>query len=251
MKIDADLSQIMPAGWKYRTGIRRQSDTASGVETAPPGNSLISRDPGRFPVRVQGADNKITEALSIAQMAHSVLQQAMVITSRLRNIAMEAMSSKKVNYEELAALTTRMQSTLGKYADRYATVVIPPDIRNIPSGKAVSPAADRNRTVDINEEVNMLRDTLADAARGNAGNLTRIDGIASRMNDTSALLGEWIEVLSREGQKIADGYTQRIQPGGPGDHVSVIKNLIGKDSNAALLAQGNLSRGRAAALLHE
>jgi hypothetical protein len=200
--------------------------------------------------RRSGSNNRLTEALSIAQMAVSVLNSAIVISSRLRNIAQDALAHRKVNYAELTAAGAQLNATLGEFANRYSVLVIPPPIQS-----ALRQGSNASMRFDSDHEALPLRDYAASITRA-------ISGVSEgRMPDASSI-EETMGLMQRKAERIGvlvDVMVREGMPPGLGSGVPVnISRMAGEasagipvDFKTALSAQGNLRREHIAALLGE
>lgn len=246
MKIVADLSRVVPGRTSPSSIVRPQGrpDALAGGAPSSRGGHLAGMD------RRSGANNRLMEALSIAQMAVSVLNNAIVISSRLRNIAQDALAHRKVNYAELTAAGAQLNSTLGEFANRYSVLVIPPPIQG-----ATREGNNASIRFDSDREPLPLRDYAASITRaisgvgeGRAPDLKAIEGAMELMQQKAERIGVMIDVMTREGMPPRLG---SIMPADVSRMAGEASARIPVDFNTALSAQGNLRREHIAALLGE
>ncbi|TAL36642.1 MAG: hypothetical protein EPN93_07400 [Spirochaetes bacterium] len=219
MKITTDFSQVVPGrGNAFRISLQGSAAPAS------PGQ--------RREVFQAGGTRSMTEALSIAQMAQVVVQKAMEISARLRTIAMDAMTSNRVNAEELKTVNAQIQSALGAYSNRFDTAVIPPQVQS-------------RGTVDLREELNVLSTQAINLSENRGVDTAALERASDSIERKAAALGEINRTLgARTGAAQVDTGTVRgevVRTGG----------RIAQDHETALRAQGNVSREKAAVLLRD
>jgi len=220
---------------------RRNASVQAGMGAAvkPSGPSLAWVSESR------AGEHGVSEALSIAQMAQNVLQKAIEISSRLRNMAIDAMSARPVDYREIAVASAELSAAMGEYADRFGTQAGPPP--------AVGPTYGAEGVRPENENIaSTLREISSfamDLGEGREVELSRIESLGYRLEIGLAQNERTVAELTRQGLDMARKYARIGETSEAGDLRTALVEAIGRDSKTALLAQGNISRDTAAVLL--
>ncbi|MCU0843463.1 MAG: hypothetical protein MUC76_00880 [Spirochaetes bacterium] len=244
MKINADVIKLAVESRTIASPGARRNNTAEPASIPaekPPDPSL------RWISDRQSGERRMVEALSIAQMAQNVLQRAVEISSRLRNMAMDAMASRRVDYAGIAGVSAELSAALGEYAEKFGMAMLPvAALDPQPEGgteRAKAPHAGIGAA---------LREMSEYAANMNAGMIVdtaRFDGLLTRLQDGFAATEKTVALLTRRGLDMAREYA----PGGAEGELAgvrtVVQESINRDSNAALIAQGNINRETIAGLL--
>lgn len=212
---------------------------------------------GRFasPELKEGNPQRLSEsgfsrALILEQMARHLVQKAVEVALRLKNMANDAISSREADYSEIAAVNRELRATLGPYADRLNMQVIAPSDKSV-----ITTGSEKSR--------------IGDAYMAAARDLLRLEGYASRVLSGEKLQSSEISQVSGsllEISKELDGNMGRQETVGMGgslieklrmtsglnDVGAVISDTGGRITAAAgdaLRAQGHLSHSTVKALL--
>ncbi|MBN2158147.1 MAG: hypothetical protein JW807_02040 [Spirochaetes bacterium] len=185
-----------------------------------------------------GVKRSLGEALSIAQMSQNIIQQAISISSRLKSIASEAISTGKVDSAALNEVMATMRNTLGDFGRGIAAplrsyAAPPPKIVEMP---------------DLRAEIRSLNDISADIRAGNYSQRGRIDAIQRALNEKMTAFKhseEKITNLMRETGAGAIGIG-RITGN---ELASMARSVIVNNPGTALAAQGNISPSAADRLM--
>lgn len=193
----------------------------------------------------RAGEHSVSEALSIAQMAQHVLQKAMEISSRLRNMAMDAMAARPVDYREIAAASAELSAAMGEYAGRFGAEALPPAAIGPKYGaEGVRPASE-----NLGAAIKEISSFASDLGEGRAVELSRIESLRSRLENGLAENERAVTGLTKQGLDMAREYTGVGGTSEAGGLRIALLEAIGRDSKTALLAQGNISRDTAAVLL--
>jgi len=176
-------------------------------------------------------DRSLADALSIAQVSASLVQKAIVVSSRLRNIAAEALASGRIDTAALEETVSQIPADLERFSD-----VMPGHPRvNMDAGTA--------RTVNVSD---ILAETAGVAENIRQGNIPG-EEIFNRLDDN-------LVARQRDLGEVAAGLENRIGARGPvfkdvtpNLTGSTVETIIGKPGDA-LAAQGNVIAENAAAL---
>lgn len=243
MKINTDMIKL---------GVESRVLANPGVRRGNPGASAPVIDdrraePGpRWPSDGQAGERRITEALSIAQMAQHVLQRAVEISSRLRNMAMEAMASRRVDYEGIAAISAELSATLGEYAGKFGSSALPVAALNPqPGGDLEGMKALRT---EISAAFREMSAYAAEMKEGGAVDASRLDALRTRMENRFTDTEKTVALLTRKGLDMAREYATGSADAALAEMGARLRESIGLDAGAALAAQGNIKREAVAAL---
>jgi len=217
----------MPAKPRQDTG--RQSNVQNAVNAPRPAGLDALRD----------VEARLTEALSISQMAQSIINRAMAVSNRLKNLAMEAMVSGGVRYEDIAEAGAQLKSSLREYSERFTL-----------SEPSLTPPAP---LTNLNDAGRSVRNTTA----GELEVLERIEGAfrSDRLPkpedmdilgknlelERDRLVGE-VDMLTGEGKSLLEGYRTTIAEGNAFRTTSDTGTMIITNMDTALIAQGNINR---------
>ncbi len=222
MKITTDFTQVVPGrGSALRTSL------LGGPAPRTPG--------ARNAAAQTGGSRGMTEALSIAQMAQVVVQKALEISSRLKNMAMDAMTTNKVNFDELKNIGAQLQSSLGAYSGRFDTAIIPP---------AVQVRAARPDT-SLRDNLTVLSEQAARLEGDRAVDTGALARVSASLEQKSRAIGETIQSLAGRA-----GMSHLSAESAPRETTRTAAGIV-QDFQRALMAQGNISRENAAVLLRD
>lgn len=241
MKIVADLSRVIPGRISLSSVLSPRERLETQASQGYSSRGEISRGPS-------GANNRFMEALSIAQMAQNVLNNAIVISSRLRNIAQEALAHRKINYEELATAGAQLNSTLGEFANRYSALIIPPPIQSAlkeGNGAAFQRVSDRE-PLPLREYAALINNAIGGIREGGMPDVKALEEAMGLMQQNADRVRVLIDVMTRADLVAEPAYGM---PGGTARTVREASAGITGDFNTALAAQGNLRREHVAVLL--
>ncbi len=246
MKIVADLSRVIPGRISLSSVLKHREQPMTQVSSEYSSRGGISRGL----VGPSGANNRLTEALSIAQMAQSVLNNAIVISSRLRNIAQQALAHRRINYEELTAAGAELNSTLGEFANRYSVLIIPPPIQSaLKEGNGAAFQRDSDREpLPLREYAALINNAIGGIREGGRPDVKAIEEAIGSMQQKADWVRVLVDIMTRAYP--APGLGSEM-PGGTARTAREASTGITGDFNTALSAQGNLRREHVAALLSE
>jgi hypothetical protein len=196
------------------------------------------------------AGSGLTRALVLEQMARHLVQKAVEVALRLKNMANDALSSREFDYSEIAAVNRELRATLGPYADRLNIQVMAP--------------AEKSVVANGSGKQRIGSDYMAAAKE-----LMRLEGYASRMlsgekmqsSEISRVSSSLLEIsreldgnMGRQGTVVMGGslVDTLLVTSGSKDVVAAISDTRGRITAAAgdaLRAQGNLSHSTVKALL--
>jgi len=198
----------------------------------------------------RSSESGFTRALVLEQMARHLVQKAVEVALRLKNMANDAISSREADYSEIAAVNRELRATLGPYADRLNMQVMAPSDKSVIATGSEKPS-------------------IGEAYKAAVRNLLRLEGYASRVLSGEKLQSTEFSQVSSSLLEIAkelDGNMGRQETVGMGgslfekfrvtsglnDVGAVISDTSARITAAAgdaLRAQGHLSHTTVKALL--
>jgi hypothetical protein len=222
MKITTDFTQVVPG----RGSALRTSLLGSPAPRTPEVRNAAAQ---------AGGSRGMTEALSIAQMAQVVVQKAMEISSRLKSMAMDAMTTNKVNFDELKNIGAQLQSSLGAYSGRFDTVIIPPAVQ------VRTPRADAS----LRDDFTILSEQASRLAGNRAADTGALARVAVSIEQKSRAIDEAVQSLAARA-----GMSRLSEESAPRETARAAAGIV-QNFESALKAQGNISRENAAVLLRD
>lgn len=180
-------------------------------------------------------EHSLADALTIAQVSASLVQKAMVVSSRLRNIAAEALASGRIDATALQETVSQIPEDLTRYGERYQS---PPQVPVEPAPVAPPPRD------DLAEVMGRIRETAGSMEGGNIPEGITFDEIDRSLGTADRAVK--MEVNSYEAEIFqATGVSLReVSPPMP---ESVALSIAGAPEKA-LAAQGNIVPEAAAVL---
>ena len=140
MKITTDVNDIFPQ--RVNTSSFKRNIKITSQVSANRAN--ISNTLRHSISSMASRERSLNDALSIAHMSQSIIQKAMNISSKLRSIALNAMSTGRVNIPELNQALTEIDFSMREYGE-----------------KIVAPAQSfRSRPVVIEDTPNINKDLV-------------------------------------------------------------------------------------------
>jgi hypothetical protein len=190
MRITADMNSVIPGGINVNQSVRVLNRNAKRRSAPVPTsqniqNSLVSR---------LQRERTLGDALSIAQMSHSVIQKAMNVTSRLRSLASQAFSGSSVNADDLNQVLSQIDNLIGEYGE---SVSIPA----VTGGEGAG-----SRMEAVIENLKSTRETAGSMDRGNNYNLEVINSQFRRLSGMEGGAAREIEGIKESMNKIVSEY---------------------------------------------
>ncbi len=221
-----------------------QKTVAAGKGTAARGGQAPAAGGAQMPGAEgnRSAMRNVSEALTIAHTAKTIINQALSISSQLQNIAQQAIATGGVDRSEVGRTVAEINTTMSQAAGRPVIAVIPP-------------AMEGGNREPVRMEIPSARDEL------NAmGRLAGTIDTGGTLGDGT--LGEVRNSLSRKAAAVDDiiASVERSVPGaaagaaieGPAAAQRTAASLAGMISanpGGAMSAQGNIRQENAAGLL--
>jgi len=229
MKITSDINEFTYARLK-QTQVKNRPPK---INSASPRNKSVN--PGIIKTISAGNLNERTlvQALSIAQMSRALINKAMIISSRLQNIAAEAITTGRINQPELETAMSEMQSSVVEFGEKITTPAPTPAA----SAGIPEPAAEIEQFKKITEKMKT----------GKIPEENVISELKENMNKKNAATNRLIANLQKNLGDIASEY-----PGLKTDHNRLIDKTSDKiiyDDQTAIAAQGNINSGSVKKLL--
>jgi len=238
VKINSDIARIAVESRTVSSPAARPNAPAS--ETAGYSGTREGLPP-RWVADRRTDERRVSEALSIAQMAQHVLQRAVEISSRLRNMAIDAMAARRVDYREIAVVSAELSAAMGEYAAKFGSGTLPAVIAGMEDWKAGGEG--------LGLALREISSHAREAGEGRAVDLSRVDDLRRRIELGFSENERAVERLTRRGLEMARDYLPVGEVGDAGGIRMALTEAIGRDSRRALLAQGNIERDSAHLLL--
>jgi hypothetical protein len=190
MRITADMNSVIPGGINVNQSVRVLNRNAKRRSAPVPTsqniqNSLVSR---------LQRERTLGDALSIAQMSHSVIQKAMNVTSRLRSLASQAFSGSSVNADDLNQVLSQIDNLIGEYGE---SVSIPA----VTGGEGAG-----SRMEAVLENLKSTREIAGSMDRGNNYNSEVINSHFRRLSGMEGGAAREIEGIKESMNKIVSEY---------------------------------------------
>jgi hypothetical protein len=175
-------------------------------------------------------ERSLNDALNIAQISQSLLQKAMTVSSRLRNIAEQTIVTGRTDHDELRSTIADIQASM----QHYGEVVAPPPV-SVTGGGQIPPMPQVMRDV---RQVVAAVDQLGTGTVPDAG---AMDGLNASLQSQSVEAGHAVADIQGRLQGVVGSYPL------PADFnaasaVPATSDLIVMNPAPALGVQGNLNR---------
>jgi hypothetical protein len=218
MKITTDLSQVLST--RPQAQIPRSPQIAS------------ARQQEQMQVRIDQSitdrltmERSLNDAMSITQMSHTLLQKAMVVSSRLRSVAEQTIVSGRTDSGELQTAMAEIQGAMQQYGERIA-----------------APA------VQAQEGVQRVIAAAGAYQAGTAPGTQELNAIDRQLSGGLAETGRTVEQLQERLQALARSLPEPegFNPGSAGPETA---RMITENGTLALNVQGHISREATARLI--
>jgi len=229
MKVQPDINDIIPKGIKPGKPAARPSvNTANSINSKK--NRLMDQHLQQSILSRLNMERTLGDALSIAQVSRSLIQKAMEVSSRLRNIAASAMTSGNIDTEELDNAMSDISSSMGRFGESVTAPV-----------HTFKDADERSFRIDsVDREMGRVKDLAGKMAEGNIPSSREFDLAASDLTEKNEALGLTIDRIRESMVTVAGQYGDNSGS----DIDAVVGGLvkdIGSNPESALMAQGNIS----------
>jgi hypothetical protein len=190
MRITADVSSVIPGGINLKQSASALNRNVRLRKQPVPSSQNIQNS---LHSRLQ-RERRLGDALSIAQMSHSVIQKAMNVTSRLRSIASQAFSGGSINRADINQAVSQIDNLIGEYGE---SVSVPAVTGSQGTGAGVT---------DVIENLKKTKESAAGMNRDNSYNTEVINSHLERLSEMEKASGNKIKVLKESMNKILAGY---------------------------------------------
>jgi hypothetical protein len=228
MKIRTDVSDQV-----YLKGYERAPQRApSKVSESMRSDRLVDPQVLQSITSRLNKEKVLGDALTIAQMSQNVLQKAMIASLQLKSLAMQAVTSGKINTEELASTVSQINSSLGDYGTTIAPPVTTP-IQQNPEVPKMPP---------IEQEIVAVKRIADDFQRGKIpedGSIDQTIGNIKNKTDTyNYLAGVVADSMNRISREYATENSLNYRSLAGASAEMIIQN-----PGASLATQGNIRHG--------
>ena len=227
-----------------KTDVRNISFSKAPVtrNTVDISTTAKNRQPDSIPLKDINSrlriERSLGDALSIAQMSQNVIQRAMAVSLRLKNIASTAIASGNVNTQALNEALSDIRSTLSNFGEQVPN---PVQLYTIPSAKIVE-------MPDIRSEMKSIRDITNNLENGNYAQASRIESVYGALNDKLKAFRVTEDNINALMKDMTAGYIPNDRARS-GELTSHLKAVIVANPEYALAAQGNINHNAAGRLM--
>ena len=227
MKVTMDVPGAMPQPGPR--AIPQRPVNSGAVQSVPLSSNQTTIQQQNMIVSQLSRERALSDALAIAQMSRSIVQRAIEVSSRLRNIAGQAMNTGRV---DMVSLQTAISQIPEGLREMGKGVTIP--MEAISSSAGYNPDA-----VNAGPEIAQLENMSQNMAGGNVPGLPEFDSVQEKLADRGRDIEKLVGVIQNEMKEISGGYgeTTAVTP----DTVINTGRSITDKPVLALIAQGNLS----------
>ncbi len=234
MRIYADLHGVITA--------RKDSNIKSeSIRSNPDKRGYSARNPDSHSIIARTShirkERQLIDALSIAQIAQSLILKAITISSRLRNISHEAIITAKIDTQEFDSAISEINASLRGINNIYTSPVL----------RAYSDITNEDTTANahsvlpnIRNEMDLLLDLTSKPGIPDKNAIEKIDGIIGSLQKKS----EKIAVLSLAENKPSisapSKYDNSRNAQVSQNTVKKVSSQIISNPERALAAQGNI-----------
>jgi len=233
MKVQPDINDIIPKGIKSgKPAVKPSANTSNSINSKK--NRLMDQHLQQSILSRLNMERTLGDALSIAQVSRSLIQKAMEVSSRLRNIAASAMTTGNIDTDELDNAMADISSSMGRFGESVTAPV-----------HTFKDADDRSFRIDsVDREMGVIKDLAGKMAEGNIPPMREFDLAESDLTEKNEALGLTIDRISDSMVTVAGQYGNNS-----GNDIDAVVGGLVKDivssPEAALLAQGNISHDAA------
>ena len=219
MKIGSDIPDRIPKNFKNLNSTKNKSFNRKIQESSQNLNQTLGS-------RIS-SNRSIGDALTLARISQSLIQKAIIISSRLQNLASEAITTGKVDTEEVDLAVNEINSSISTYGNEIATPVTTitdssPNIEPLP---------------EFRSDMENLKDEAVKIQNNEKPDIETIDAITENLITKSKQIGDTTNIIFREAA------ATDIKPNNYSDVENVVINtteLINGSGTEALISQGNI-----------
>jgi hypothetical protein len=212
---------------------RNAADVSQTVKNRQPDSTPLKDINNRLRI-----DRSLGDALSIAQMSQNIIQRAMAVSLRLKNIASTAIASGNVNTQALSEALSDIRSALSNFGEQVPN---PVQLYTIPSAKNVE-------MPEIRGEMKSIRDITHNLENGNYAQAGRIESVYGALNDKLKAFRATEDKITALMKEMTAGYASNDRAHS-GELASHVKAVIIANPEYALAAQGNINHDAAGRLM--
>ncbi|MCP4761358.1 MAG: hypothetical protein GY870_06225 [archaeon] len=243
MRIEMNIEGVIPA--------KKQDETPSpelrrfpGKETITDNTYLKQSNPI---IQNQSHARSLIDAMVISQMAQSLVHKAIQISSRLKNVAMEAITSGKTKGDELRIALSETRNSFNKMNESFIPAVTD-------FSTAYSPEVQQGKRITIElpqlkKEVDLLNEFENELSSGIKPDLNKIEIISNSLQEKTSSIDTTINQLGISLGTENKDYNESFNTDYP-DLVKKMKSQILEIPDNAFISQGNLNPEMAKSLFH-
>jgi len=232
MKIRTDVEQIL----QNRPPVTFVK-TQQNIINSQPMQTAVARTMDQPVMDRLNMERALNDSLNIAQISQSLLQKAMLVSSRLRSIAVQSIISGRTDDNELRSAMAEIQTSMKQYGE----IVSSPQVN----------ATGANRIPQIPQVRGDIDQVLAAAGQFENGTIPEATVITDIQGQLSERLNQTGQAVSRIQGQLRYVMESYPLPGNFNTAVTIpaTADLITKNPASALGAQGSIGRETAVRLL--
>lgn len=183
-------------------------------------------------------ERSLGDALSIAQMSQNLVQRVLNLSLRLKNISSGALTTGKINAQELSEALSTVKSTLGEYGESVS----------IPLQSYASASTVRKELPDISGDMRNFREIADQMKDGNYRQTERIDALTSDLSRKSEQIKTAENTITGL-MKNSAAYSSIHTDNDAEKILSRVRTSMESNPGTALYLQGNISHGAAGKII--
>ena len=180
MKIGNDIPDIIPKNFKNLNSSNNKSFNRK--------IQGISQNHSQTLGSRISSNRSIGDALTLARISQSLIQKAIIISSRLMNLASEAMTTGKIDTEEVDLAVNEINSSISTYGSEITTPVTTisdssPNIEPMP---------------EFRNDMENLKDEAVKIQNNEKPDIEKIDAITENLITKSMQIGDTTNIIFRK-----------------------------------------------------
>jgi hypothetical protein len=193
------------------------------------------------------SEKRLSEALSMVQTAHSVIQKAMSISSRLRGMAGEYIVKGKADHDELNRIISEIKSYTSANAKGQTMTITMPPLSEGSVNTSKKPVS--IQLPDASDDLKRLSGAAEELQAGKKPSPEMFTDIEKSLTTKSAIAVSAMKTVLPHMNMIMDEHLSRSNIKDAGKAAESVSVAIEKNSVSALYAQGNIRKENVKALL--
>jgi hypothetical protein len=237
MKIFTDIQNITRG--KTQQAAIPARNKAPELDIPGQRNSIRTTTEMRNAVRAFQSSESMSEALNIAQIASTVIQRAVELSSRLRNIALDAMATSRLNNGAVEEVSAEFRSALQGVPEKYNALVTAPQMRPDVAGDLASNVRNDTSGISIQREITAFKKTVGGMMENSPASEAATRDLQTLMLEKGRQVNTYIGELEGTLNTIAGSFSA-LKPDSAAAQVLKTADMIVNNYTSAMTAQGNI-----------